>query len=65
MGQPDPFEPRMDGTPLQQALWRIRALREGINDAMASDMSEGAREILRNAINNDGRNAADMKDAGS
>lgn len=49
--------PRMDGTAMQQALWRIEALREAITD-IASGSDGWQKSIARNALIVDDGNAA-------
>jgi hypothetical protein len=56
-------EARMDGTPEQQLLWRVNALREALSDLMSMDGV--ARQIARNALDVDDHNAKVMRDRGN
>lgn len=49
---------RMDGNALQQALWRIRCLREGIEEALSFDTAENKNTALKNCIDVDNHNAS-------
>jgi hypothetical protein len=53
------MEARMDGTPEQQLLWRVGALREALNDI--TTMDGVARQIARSALSVDDHNAETMK----
>lgn len=52
-------EARMDGTPEQQLLWRVSALREALTDI--AYMDGAARQVARNALHVDDYNAETMK----
>lgn len=48
---------RMDGTPLEQAHWRIKALREALQDVLTTDDIVAAHTFVRNALRVDNDNA--------
>lgn len=53
-----PIDARMNGTPLEQAHWRIRALREGLHDVMVGlEPTDAAYKIAANALACDDDNA--------
>lgn len=56
---------RMDGTVIQQALFRIASLREGLETLRTCfDPDDNALKILQNILNVDNMRAEQMKEAG-
>lgn len=57
----DAITPRMDGTPLERALFRIRALREALNDIRITDTrvhADAPAKIAELSLSADDRRAA-------
>lgn len=54
-------EARMDGTPAEQLLWRVSALREAMQDALTMDHAGTMQQVIRNALGVDDYNAETMK----
>jgi hypothetical protein len=51
------IDARMDGTALEQAHWRIRALREALEDIRSTNGDDGMAQIAANALGVDDVNA--------
>jgi len=48
---------RMDGTPLERALWRVNALREALVDVQTTRDVDAIHSIAENALGVDAENS--------